>query len=363
MSDALTQAIENIRNDPNVVGYDEASVRQIVVLQILNALGWNTFARDEVTPEFGGGRVDYCLRIGGQSEVFIEAKRGGEDLADHQTQLVGYAKDSGVGLAALVNGLEWRFYLPLREGASEDRVFAAVNIATGADAASEVLLNVLSKDAVESGSAVKRAEGMLQRQIHARLMNETLPAAWKSLLSEPDDALVKLLANRVETISETVPSAAQVRNFLAAVAGGTGEASRGGQARPSGNIRNQNENRRTPTRNRRNRTANQRSRKEPTRGFRFLGEIRRASSWVENMQNFAEIMHERHPVEFARVAIQIRGRSIAYFSRSDARMRSSRPIGTSGWFAETHGNAQTMRNRCIQLATAFGYNESDIEFL
>lgn len=360
MSDALAQAIENIRNAPNVGGYDEARVKQGVVLPILSALGWNPFDIDEVTPEFGGGRVDFCLRIGGQSKVFIEAKRGGEDLASHQTQLVGYSSESGVGLAALVNGLEWRFYLPLREGASEDRVFAAVNMASDADAASDILLGVLSKDAVASGSAIGYAEDMLQRQLQARLVSETLPAAWKSLLSEPDGALIESLANRVEAISQTVPSAAQVRSFLAAVAEGTSEPSGGGQWQSTENRENR---QRTPTRNRQNRTANQRSRKEPTRGFRFQGEMRRASSWVENLQKFAEIMHERHADEFRQKVAPLRGRSRVYYSRSDARMTSPKPIGVSGWFVEAHGNAQTIRERCAQLATAFGYNESDIEFL
>ena len=349
MSDALAQAIENIRNDPNVGGYDEARVKQGVVLRILSALGWNPFDIDEVAPEFGGGRVDFCLRIGGQSKVFIEAKRGGEDLASHQTQLVGYSSESGVGLAALVNGLEWRFYLPLREGASDARVFAAVNIASDASAASEVLLGVLSKDAVESGSAIGYAEDMLQRQIRARLVSETLPAAWDSLLSDPDDALVKALANKVEAISQISPSASQVRSFLSAVAEGTSEQSRGGQNR---RVRNDQE-----------RTQIRRSPAQPTRGFRFLGDRHVSPSWAGNLQKFAEIMHERHAAEFRQKVAPLRGHSRVYYSRSDARMTAPKPIGTSGWFVETNFGATGARDQCIQLATAFGYNESDIEFL
>ena len=349
MSDALAQAIENIRNDPNVVGYDEARVKQGVVLRILSALGWNPFDIDEVTPEFGGGRVDFCLRIGGQSKVFIEAKRGGEDLASHQTQLVGYSSESGVGLAALVNGLEWRFYLPLRKGVSDERVFASVNIASDADGASDILLGVLSKDAVASGSAVKRAEGMLQRQIRAKIVSETLPNAWNSLLSDPDDALVELLANRVEAISQTVPSDSQVRSFLAAVAEGTSEQSRGG---------------RTPrVRNDQERAQIRKSPAQPTRGFRFLGVRHRASNWVGNLQKLAEIMYERHPDEFQQKVASLQGRIRPYYSLSNENMRSPQRIGTSGWFVEAHGSAQTIRSQCIRLATAFGYNESDIEFL
>lgn len=354
MSDALAQAIENIRNDPNVGGYDEASVRQGVVLRTLAVLGWDPFDLSEVTPNFavGGGRADYCLRIGGQSKIVVEVKRGGEDLAAHQSRLVGYSSAGGVGLAALANGLEWRFYLPLREGASDNRMFAAVNVASDANAAVDVLSNVLSKDAVASGSAAQYAETLLQRQLHAKIVSETLPAAWNSLMSDPDDALIELLANKVKAISGAVPSASQVRSFLLA-AGGTG-------APPSGNGERR---QRTQTRNRQNRTAIRRSPAQPTRGFRFLGEMRRASSWVENMQKFAEIMHERHAAEFGQKVAPIRGHSRVYYSRSDARMTAPKPIGTSGWFVETNFGAKSARELCIRLATAFGYNESDIEFL
>ena len=90
MSERLARALENIRSQAGVVTLDEASIRQVVVLQILNALGWDQFDNAEVTPEFavGGGRVDYSLQIVGKSKVFIEVKRGGEALSPHQDQLL-----------------------------------------------------------------------------------------------------------------------------------------------------------------------------------------------------------------------------------------------------------------------------------
>ena len=91
------------------------------MLQILAALEWDQFSYAEVTPEFvvSRGKVDYSLQISGQSKVFIEVKRGGEDMSPHQDQLLRYSFERGVSLAALTNGLEWWFYLPLREGSWE----------------------------------------------------------------------------------------------------------------------------------------------------------------------------------------------------------------------------------------------------
>ena len=217
MSDALVQAIENIRNDPNVGGYDEASVRQVVVLQILNALGWNPFDRGEVTPEFGvgGGLVDYCLQIGGQSKVFIEVKRGGENLSPHQDQLLRYSFSDGVGLATLTNGLDWWFYLPLQEGSWEERRFSAISItSTNKDETRSVFSNALSKSKVASGSAVEYGEDLLNQQRLAMLVNATLPDAWQELISEPDGLLVDLLAEKSERIAGVKPSDSQVRRFL-----------------------------------------------------------------------------------------------------------------------------------------------------
>ena len=89
MSEMLSSAIENIRSNTDVAGLDEASIRQVVVLQILYALGWNQYDYDEVKPEapVGDGRVDYSLQIEGRGKVFIEVKRGGENLSSHQEQL------------------------------------------------------------------------------------------------------------------------------------------------------------------------------------------------------------------------------------------------------------------------------------
>ncbi len=358
MSDALAQAIENIRNDPNVVGYDEASVRQGVVLRVLNALGWDPFDRDEVTPEFGvsGGLVDYNLQIDGKSKVFIEVKRGGEDLTSHQDQLLRYSFGGGVGLATLTNGLDWWFYLPLREGSWEQRRFSAISVkSSDSDNAQTVFANALSKNGVASGSAIKYGENLLEQQRLAMRVKETLPKAWQALISEPDGLLVDLLTERSESLYGVKPSDSQVRRFLSAEAGRKqSESPNGGQ---TGNNENQKRSRQTRL------SGNTRAQRTPTSGFRFLGETRHASNWVGNMRDFAKIIYERHTDEFPQKVAPLQGRTRPYYSRSSETMRSPQPIGESGWFVETHGSAQTIRNQCIRLATAFGYNESDIEFL
>ena len=358
MSERLFDTLESVRSDSGVAALDEASVKQGVVLRILADLGWNPFDLSEVAPNFavGGGQVDYCLRIGGRNKVLIEVEPGGADLSSSETALTGYSLESRVGLAALTNGLDWRFYLPAREGASADKLFSTIRAAsTDKDVATDVLTKVLSKDKVASGSAVNHAKELLALRRHAKLVNETLPDAWRSLLSDPDDILMGLLADKVKAISNVVPGVPEVRNFL------QGEAARS-SSEPARTSREPARVRRPISRNA-NRTEIRRSPAQRTRGFRFQGERYIVSNWSGILLKLAEIMHERHPAEFERSVAPLRGRSRVYYGRSSDGMTSPKPIGRSGWFVETNFGAKGARNQCIRLATRFGYNESDIEFL
>ena len=363
MSERLFAALESIRSDGGVAAFDEASVRQVVVLQILSALGWDTYDRLEVTPDFavGGGRVDYCLRIGGQSKVLIEVERGGADLSSGETALIGYSLESRVGLAALTNGLDWRFYLPSPKGASADMLFSDIRIAsTDKDIAADVFIKALSKDKVASGSAVNHANELLALMRHAKLVNETLPAAWRSLLSDPDNVLVGLLADRVKAISNAAPSVSQVRDFL------RGESARTPNAPPMGAPSGQSsrvERTRRPVSRNANRTEGRRAPSLRPRGFRFEGTRYVATRWTQVLLKVAEIMYERHADDFERGVAPLRGHSRVYYSRSRDDMTSPQPIGSSEWFVETNFRADGIREQCVRLIARFGYNDSDIEFI
>ena len=157
MNDRLTAEIERIRSDKSIPALDEASVKQGVILRILNALGWDTFDIDDVKPEHsvGGRRVDYALRRGGRNKVFLEAKRPNEDLVNHAPQLLDYSFREGVSLAVLTTGLNWWFYLPLREGSWEERRFDVIDLRNGeVSQAADRFIDFLSRDNVRSGTAV-----------------------------------------------------------------------------------------------------------------------------------------------------------------------------------------------------------------
>ena len=89
-------------------------------LPILRTLDWDDANPAEFVPEFpvDSGRVDYALhQAGGQTLVFIEAKRLGGADDEGEEQLFGYAVNKGVPFLILTDGNVWDFYLSMAAGA------------------------------------------------------------------------------------------------------------------------------------------------------------------------------------------------------------------------------------------------------
>ena len=371
MNERLSRALDNIRSQRDIARLNEASVRQVVVLQILAALEWDQFNHAEVTPEFavGSGRVDYSLQTGGQSKFFIEVKGGGEALLPHQGQLLRYSFERGVSLAVLTNGLDWWFYLPLREGSWEERRFSGINVMSeDRDNVEAVLLSVLSKDRVESGSAIEYGETLLERRRKDRIVNDTLPKAWSSLVSEPDEFLVELLVERVEHISKITPDSSLVRNFILDKVTRTpnrlltepthpaqrAHARSTHRAEPipqTGNVSTAVSSTGRPSRGRKRRL---------TTGFRFQGESFQVSQWKSLLQTLSGIIYLRHPAEFDKV-LELRGRTRDYYSTNPEDLHTARPVGDSGYYLETNLNSELIEKLCHRLLRLFGYQNQDLE--
>ena len=89
ISDRLTEVIEDLQSDEELSRLNEAAV-SATVRRVFNALGWDGDNFREVRPEYsvGGLQVDYALFLGDTAQVFVEVKRGGESLGQHQDQLL-----------------------------------------------------------------------------------------------------------------------------------------------------------------------------------------------------------------------------------------------------------------------------------
>ena len=222
MNENLAEIIDNIQKDiGNYEALDESAIKQVVILRVLQSLGWNIFNLKEVKPEFPlnivdkTGKVDYSLRIGEINKAFLEVKRSCEPLERHQGQLLNYAFAEGVKLAILTNGLTWWFYLPLCEKSWEQRKFYTI------DFVQQNLIDIvdkfdslLSKEKILDGGAYKKAEEILIYQNNENILRSTIPKVWVEMVSQPNIKLVELLIEETEKEYGIRPSFDLVEKFI-----------------------------------------------------------------------------------------------------------------------------------------------------
>ena len=195
----------------------EEEVKAAVILPVLLALGWDLADRS-IRPEYraGSGRVDYALLCHGRPQVFIEAKRRGALDVRAEEQLFGYASNAGIPLLVLTDGCLWDFYLSMADGPPTERRFRRLELhdANGIPAYSEILETCLSNRRVASGDARRNAEDCLQKARERTRARAAIPDAWNALLTEPDEFLCDLLAERVHDQTGAKPERADVEDFL-----------------------------------------------------------------------------------------------------------------------------------------------------
>lgn len=218
LEESISQVQEKLRKGllPN-----EAAVSNGAVLPVLYALDWPVFDTSVVSPEYTveGRRVDYALcRSNGQPVVFLEVKRVGV-AESGERQLFEYAFHRGVPLAVLTDGQEWNFYLPAGEGDYQDRrVYKLDLLERDLSECCYRLSRYLSHEDVASGVAFSNAQSDYRDVNREREIERILPQAWDSLLSEADDLLVELLAEKVSDLCGYKPDSETCADFLSSIA-------------------------------------------------------------------------------------------------------------------------------------------------
>lgn len=177
--------------------YDESQTKQFAILPILRELGWDIFNPDEVWPEYrcGSYKFDYALCNKATAKVIVEAKRLGTDLTAHKKQLLRYSFEDGADLAVLTDGKVWWVYLPRAESAWEKRFVSSYTI-TSSESIYR-LRDLLSKDAVLSGKAVKTAIEARNLRDERSKVKHALPKVLSEIPSSPD--IMSILTNFVSS--------------------------------------------------------------------------------------------------------------------------------------------------------------------
>ena len=129
----------------------EETTKQALILPLLNILDFSPFDPQKVKAEHGADfkgakaneRVDYALFSDGLPVMFIEAKPYNNKLTNHDGQLSRYFNSTpSVTIAAITNGIQWRFFTDLKlPNVMDNEPFYVVNFGKLNDTDIEQLAN------------------------------------------------------------------------------------------------------------------------------------------------------------------------------------------------------------------------------
>jgi predicted type IV restriction endonuclease len=350
----LLNLIAGIKADQRVLALDEALTKNGVILPILNELGWNPFNIDEVQPEYtvANKRVDYALRVNNHNKAFIEVKKIGTDLEQHQEQLLNYSFQEGVRLAILTNGIAWWFYLPLLEGSWEQRKFYTIDIYD--QQADEVALkfqDFLLRENVISGKAIETAENVYKSKQKKEIIKSTIPKAWNKLVTEPDEDLIELVAEMTERLSGYKPDHPTVAAFLGANSFAANPPFTSAVFEfPS-----------RPIKTARAQTDREDYRNTSVDSFVFEGKRHTVTYWKDVLTGVTEIMLKKHRDQFSQV-LSLVGRKRPYFTKAPNELRVAERIDETDIFVEINVSANRIVTLSRRIVALFGYANDSLSF-
>lgn len=175
----------------------EEATKTSVVLPFIQALGFDVFNLDEVTPEFiadvgvkKGEKVDFVVKIDGKIAMLIEAKPVSARLGDTQfSQLFRYFTVTEARLAILTNGKEAWFFSDTDEPNKMDKKpFFTFNFQKHDKAQVDELAR-FQKGSFAIESIIEAASNLKYTQQAAAYL--------KKQLDEPDDDFVRLVGRQI----------------------------------------------------------------------------------------------------------------------------------------------------------------------
>ena len=113
LREVLAQVRSSATSYRSTLTSNEAATRAVLIDPVLHSLGWDTSNTYmvEVEKTLNQTRADYALyENGGNVRVIIEAKKLGDNLAQHDIKLVNYAFTFQLASIFLTDGLIWLHY-------------------------------------------------------------------------------------------------------------------------------------------------------------------------------------------------------------------------------------------------------------
>jgi len=312
---------------------DERAVEIGAVLPLLNRVGWDTENVLEIYPQYGlpdGTKVDYHLRIDGESRILIEVKNWGHTLNDEdEDQLLGYVRSAKPKFAVLTSGRRWRMYLPPTSQNPQLRRFHEFDITTEKRTKVEKTFSrFLARDRMVNPRSAEDAARKMHRESQAfENFKKGFTEAWGELAND-SNAFAELVLEIAEKkgISANMANAMHLIDLLDQPLVNAITTTKHSQKKPASFT--------LPT----SPTGNKGNRK-----------VKKPKGWNNFLIEICELMLERHPREFRGNILLMTDR---FTETKDA--ENSRPVGDVGIYAR-FGGSEAIRTACYEVVTKFGY--------
>jgi len=351
MSDELLDFIQEVKKDKRCESFDEASIKQGVVLKIFSFLGWDPFDMKEIHPEYDvkGGKVDFSLRYKNTSKIFIQVKKGVKNFKKYQGQLTDNAVQEDVKLSVLTDGNTWWFSLPLQDGGQDEKKFHIINIEEQqVEDIKQNFKELLSKENVISGRAFETAEGIYNQRLSSLQIIDTLPKAWNKILSEPEIWLYDILIDVTKDLCGHKPDTETVEKFIALeLDSGSGLS---GIFKPKMATLFKKSKKATPVED---------YKEQSIEAFAFLGEEFKVTSWNEMLLRLCEVIAAKHNNDFDMV-LTLTGEHQGSFSTNQYELLTSARIPGTELYVNGDLDVTVVNALAYEIIELFGYDERDL---
>lgn len=180
------------------------------------------------------------------------------------------------------------------------------------------------------------------------MIKETLPKAWKKIITEPDDLLIELLADTTEKLCGYKPNNEIVEEFLIKVSQGTVMQSKRKISTPV----------QLPSSQISHLSSGGYAGKSIV-AFTFKGTRYPVRSWKEMLIKITNLVLSAHREQFYKV-LNLRGRKRPYFTRNPNELRNPERITNTEVYVETNLSANSIVKLSKSIISLFGYKEDDL---
>jgi predicted type IV restriction endonuclease len=352
----LVDFVRKIQSEERFAGFDEAAIKQAIILKSLSLLNWDPFDVDEVQPEceIGAGRVDFSLRHNGSNKVFLFVKKDAKNFSSHQDKLLNDAAQGKAEIAILTDGLVWWMFLPLLGGLADEKKFHVIDIqGQAAEEISEKLEEFLSKENVISGKALKTAESIYEARQRNLLIEEYLPKAWYKIINEPEKWLVNLVADVTKELCGYKPERERIQAFLTKEVQARADMEHVVRPAPSQPPSPQPE-KTGPSGGGEDFTG------KSIMAFKLLGKRYEVKSWKAMFLKICDVVLPKQKKDELEVLFTIATPQREYFSKNPYEFLAGEKIPGTSVYVDTNLSAREVVDLSHKILTLFGQRESDL---